>query len=278
MTTPIRSPRFEHHDWHEVRQMAQANMVVLIPAATVEQHGPHLPCDVDNLIVQHICDEAAKRRPQLCTVAPLIPFGFNEHNMGFPGCIHIQEHTLIELYADVAMSFVRMGFRKVLFINGHGSNPSFLQIASRKVVNNSEAHVATASWWSFIPDVIHKHRETSVGGMAHACELETSMYLHICPERVRMDRAVADIQPRWSEQVWVDLETCGPVTMIDDWSRVNATGVEGDPLKATAEKGRIWSEGTIERLITFLEDYRKHPVKPRRNFNHVPNDPGGPKP
>ncbi|MCE9591453.1 MAG: creatininase family protein [Planctomycetes bacterium] len=272
-----RSPRFEHHDWHEVKEMAAANMVVLIPAATVEQHGPHLPCDVDNLIVQHICDEAAKRRPDLSTVAPLIPFGFNEHNMGFPGCIHIQEHTLIDMYADVAMSFVRMGFRKVLFINGHGSNPSFLQIASRKVVNNSEAHVSTVNWWSFIPDVIKKHRETKLGGMAHACELETSMYLHICPERVRMERAVADIAAKWSEQVWVDLESCGPVAMIDDWSRVNATGVEGDPMKSTAEKGRIWSEATIERLISFMDDYRQYPVKPRRNFNFVPTDPGGPK-
>lgn len=274
-----RSTRLEHHNWHEVKEMAAANMVVLIPAATVEQHGPHLPCDVDNLIVQYYCDECARRRPDLCTVAPLIPFGFNEHNMGFPGCIAIGEHTLMELYRDVAESFVRMGFRKVLFVNGHGSNPPFLAIACRKVVNKTQAHVGTLSHWDLISDVIREHRESVFpGGMAHACELETSLYLHICPERVQMEKAVKDVQGRWSDQFWVDLGGFGPVTMVDDWSRINATGVEGDPLVASAEKGRIWAEATIERLIRFMDDFRKHPVKPRRNFNHVPRDPGGPKP
>jgi creatinine amidohydrolase len=277
MALKIRSPRFEHHDWHEVKAMAAANMVVIIPASTVEQHGPHLPCDVDNLINQHICDQAAIRSPQLCTVAPLIPFGFNEHNMGFPGCLHIQEHTLIEMYADIAISFSRMGFRKILFVNSHGSNPPFLQIAARKVVNTTPAHCAVVSWWALIPDVFHKHRETKIGGTGHACEIETSLYLHICPERVRMEKAVPEMQKRWSDQVWVDLESCGPVTLIDDWSRVNKQGVEGDPMSSTAEKGKIWAEATIERLTRFMVDYRKHPIGKRRNFNFMPKDAGGEK-
>jgi len=267
----INSPRLEHHDFHAVRDMAAANMVVLIPASTVEQHGPHLPCDVDNVIAQHICDQAAIRRPELCTVAPLIPFGFNEHNMGFPGCIHIQEHTLIELYADVAISFTRMGFRKILFVNSHGSNPPFIQIACRKVINQTQAHAASVSWWSLIPDVLRKHRETPIGGMAHACELETSLYLHICPERVRMDKAVTSYQEKWSDQVWVDLESCGPVTLIDDWSRVNDTGVEGDPTLASAAKGKLWADAAIERLIGFMDEYRggTSTTCPRKTRKHV---------
>jgi creatinine amidohydrolase len=274
----IRSPRIEHHDWHEVKAMAEANMVVLIPAATMEQHGPHLPCDVDNLIVQYLCDETANRSPELCTVAPLIPFGFNEHNMGFPGCIGIGPHTLIELYADVAESFTRMGFRKILFLNGHGSNPTFLTIASRKVVNKTEAHVGTVNHWDLISDVIAEHRESPYpGGCAHAGELETSLYLHICPERVRMDQAVKENQPRWAEQFWVDLQGGGPVAMCDDWSRINKSGVEGDPLTATAEKGKIWAEATIKRLSKFLIEYQAREILPRRNFNYVPDDPGGPK-
>lgn len=268
----LRGPRIEHHDWHEVRDMAAAGMVVLIPAATMEQHGPHLPCDVDNLIVQHLCDQAALREPSLCTVAPLIPFGFNEHNMGFPGCIAIGEHTLIELYADVARSFVRMGFRKVVFVNGHGSNPPFLQIACRKVVNATDAHVATLNHWDLIAEQLRAERDSVFpGGMAHAGELETSLYLHICPERVRMDHAVTDIARRWSDQVWVDLAGCGPVTFIDDWSRVNETGVEGDPSTASAAKGKRWADATVTNLLAFLADFRAHPILDRRDFNHRPN-------
>jgi creatinine amidohydrolase/Fe(II)-dependent formamide hydrolase-like protein len=60
--------------------------------------------------------------------------------------------------------------------------------------------------------------------------------------------------------------------MIDDWSRLNATGVEGDATLATAEKGRVWAEATVDRLVSFLDDFRQHPIRPRRNFNFVPED------
>jgi creatinine amidohydrolase/Fe(II)-dependent formamide hydrolase-like protein len=86
-----------------------------------------------------------------------------------------------------------------------------------------------------------------------------------------MDKAIKDIQPRWSEQVWADLGGSGPVTMIDDWSRVNETGVEGDATVASADKGHLWAEATIEKLIRFMDDFRQHPIKPRRNFNYVPD-------
>lgn len=272
------SPVLEHHTFDEVRQMAAANFVVLIPAATVEQHGPHLPCDVDNLIVEYYCRQAAARQPDACTMAPVIPFGFNEHNMGFPGCIHIGEHTLIDMYADIARSFVRMGFRKILFVNGHGSNPPFLQIAARKVVNATEALVGVVSHWDLITDKIREIRESEFpGGCAHAGELETSLYLHICPERVDMSKISTHIANRWSKHVWVDLGGCGPVTVIDDWSRQSDVGIEGDPTKATAEKGKQWAEATIDRLLDFVGEFRALPIKPRRNYNFIPSDPGGPK-
>jgi len=263
------SPFIERRTWHEVRDLAAAGAVVLIPAATMEQHGPHLPCDVDNLIVNFLCEQAALRQPNLLTVAPVISFGFNEHNMGFPGCLHIQEHTLIELYADIAMSFTRMGFRKILFVNGHGSNPSFLQIACRKVVNATEAHVATVNHWDLIADQLNAERDSPYpGGMAHAGEMETSLYLHICPERVDMSKAAAEMPKRWSEQVWVDLAGCGPVAFIDDYTRTNTSGVEGDPTTATAEKGKRWADSTIEKIIAFAGDFQQLPILPRRNYNH----------
>ena len=75
--------------WVQAREHLARGPVVLVPVGSTEQHGPHLPCDVDNLIVQYYCDECARRQPELCTVAPLIPFGFNEHKIAFPGCITV---------------------------------------------------------------------------------------------------------------------------------------------------------------------------------------------
>ncbi len=259
--------RFRELTWHEVNQAARANRVVLLPIGCIEQHGPHLPLDVDNVIVEYLCEELARRRPELALVAPAIPYGFNVHNLGFPGCLNANIESMLAYVYDVAHSITVSGFRKVLLVNGHGSNPDICRLAARKVVNTSEAHCAFVSWWDIIADYLRSARDSVYpGGMAHACEIETSLYLHIRPEGVNMSRAVADVQSPRLRHAWVDLAGSGPVHLVDDWSRRSATGVEGDPTQASAEKGRRAAELVIQRLAEFCEDFRADPVLPRRDF------------
>ncbi len=108
--------------WPEVRDAARAGRIILIPVATIEQHGHHLPVDTDNRSCFHVCSEAARRRPDLLLNTPLLPYGFNEHNMEFPGTVTIRMDILIEYLFDVAQSYTRMGFRRLMIVNGHGSN------------------------------------------------------------------------------------------------------------------------------------------------------------
>ena len=49
--------------WEEVNDAVLAKRVVLVPVAAIEQHGPHLPIDMDNLAVTTLCDETARRNP-----------------------------------------------------------------------------------------------------------------------------------------------------------------------------------------------------------------------
>ena len=259
--------RLRELTWHEVNDAARANKVVLLPVGCIEQHGPHLPLDVDNLIVEHVCEEAAKRRPELFLVAPAIHYGFNVHNMGFPGCLNAHIESMLAYVYDVAHSMTVSGFKKILIVNGHGSNPNILRLAARKVINTSEAHCAHVSWWDLVADYLRNNRDSVFpGGMAHACEAETSLYLHIRPELAQMDKAVADIQSPKLRHFWVDLAGCGPVDFIEDWSRLSETGVEGDPTSATAEKGKAIAGLVIQRMTEFAEDFQKHPIKPRRKF------------
>lgn len=253
--------------WHEVNDAVRANKVILFPVGCIEQHGPHLPLDVDNLIVEHLCEETARRRPELFLVAPPIHYGFNVHNLGFPGCLNAHIESMLAYVYDVAHSMTVSGFRKILFVNGHGSNPNILRLAARKVINTSEAHCAHLSWWDLVADHLRKNRDSVFpGGMGHACEAETSLYLHIRPELVNMKKAIKDIQSPKLRHFWVDLAGCGPVDFIDDWSRLSETGVEGDPTKATAAKGKAIIELFVKRVTEFCEDFQQHPIKPRRKF------------
>jgi creatinine amidohydrolase/Fe(II)-dependent formamide hydrolase-like protein len=95
------------------------------------------------------------------------------------------------------------------------------------------------------------------------------------PDGVRMDKAVADIIPQRSSQVWVDLMAGdGPVALIDDWSRLsNGSGVEGDPATATAEKGQLYAEEELTNLLEFCTEFRSMPTLPRRNYTALGDDP-----
>src|SRR5947209_1524300 len=71
--------------WPEVREAAERGAVITIPVAAIEQHGPHLPIDTDNVLVEHVTEEAARRSNGGMLTAPMIHYGFNEHTWAFPG-------------------------------------------------------------------------------------------------------------------------------------------------------------------------------------------------
>jgi creatinine amidohydrolase len=104
--------------------------------------------------------------------------------------------------------------------------------------------------------------------MAHACEYETSWYLFLDPENVQMELATPDVMARRTSFTWVDLMGGeGPVAFTDDWSRIsNGSGVEGDPMTATIEKGRHYAEEEVNNLVRFCEEFKGLPTLPRRNY------------
>ncbi len=270
-------PLLERMTWPEARRAAlNGGRVVLLPVGAIEQHGPHLPVDLDNRIVTWLCDEAARRRPDLIMSVPPIHYGFNEHNMGFPGTISVEVENFVNYVYDVCRSFVRQGHTRIVLINGHGSNSMPCALVARKVVNNSEDALAAAiNHWSLAADLAAEIRESGKGGMAHACEYETSWYLFMDPDNVQMEKAVPDMIKHQSDFVWVDIMSGdGPVALIDDWSRLsNGSGVEGDPSTASAEKGKRYAEEEVTRLIQFCEQFKAQKVHPRKNYTARGSDP-----
>src|SRR6202789_1068166 len=142
---PDQKHLYRHLTWPEARERAQQGAVIVIPIAAIEQHGYHLPIDVDNLLVENVTEEAARRSQGKILTAPMIHYGFNEHNMGFPGTITIREYVFTDFVYDVAHSFVRQGYDRIVFVNGHGSNQMLCNLVARRVGKTTPALAAAVA-------------------------------------------------------------------------------------------------------------------------------------
>lgn len=265
---------YADHTWPELREAAIKGVVILLPVGSTEQHGPHLPLKVDWLCASEVCRRAAEILDGDALVMPTVYYGFQEHTMDFPGTISIRDEHFINYVYDICRSLAHHGFKKLIIVNGHGSNIPNLDLVMRRVNNyHPDTMCALVSWWDLVfrvgdhREAMAKLRESEFpGGMSHACELETSVLLYLEPSLVQMDKAVKEVPPKTSEFTWGDLMVGAwhsPVHTVDLTSRATRTGISGDPTVAKAEKGRTWLETAAENLAKFIIEWKGRPIKPR---------------
>ncbi len=244
--------------WPEVRAASQKGMLAVVPIATIEDHGPHLPIDTDLRLCNAVCERAVSVASDRAVLVPSINHGYSPHHMDFPGAITIGAHTLIDYGVDVCRSLARHGFTRILIVNGHGSNSPFIDIIARLTVVETNVLAAAVNYWAApgVREVAESLRESDrIGGMNHACEFETSIYLALRPDLVDMTKAAREIGHRPSKNYWTDLiGGDGPLAMMEHWSALTETGVMGDPTKATAEKGRRLLDAAATGIVELIDE------------------------
>jgi len=268
--------RYEKLTWPEINDAVTAGKIPVVPIGAVEQHGPHLPLDVDMLIVSRVALAAGERSPDKMLVLPTVSYGYTGHVMDFPGTINIHYAHFIEHVLDIAKSLAYHGFKKILLLNGHGSNMPNLDLVARRCNLETDAQCAFAGWWSMLtvdPEFMPRWRESTFpGGCAHAGELETSVYLHLAGDDVRKDKIKSgniSFNEEKSRYRWVDLFSAGPVQVTSWTASYSETGVLGEAELATAEKGRAAFEETVIRLCEFIDEW-SNVEAPTRKENHNP--------
>jgi creatinine amidohydrolase len=271
--------QYEYLTWPEINEAAEAGKVVLLPIGSTEQHGHHLPLDTDNFLASSICLEAAKRDPRNLLVMPTIPYGYNEHAQDFPGTIHVTYEHFIEYCLDVCKSVAYAGFKRIFIVDGHGSNEHLCEFIARRATLETDALIASTIWTNFIKEEFEEIRDSGTGGAAHACELETSLYLALAEDRVQMDKAQDHYGgasgAEGSKYLYVDLtKGIGPVKLVKWTSSATPHGVSGAPSLATKEKGQTILNAAANHVVAFCKEFRELPDPVR--VDHRTVKPGRP--
>ncbi len=269
--------RYEKLTWPEINDAVELGKVCILPCGAVEQHGHHLPLDVDLVCPGGIARGAGQTLADKILVLPTICYGYTGHVMDFPGTINSNYTTFMEHVLDVTRSLAYHGFKKIILLNGHGSNMPNLDLVARRTNLETDAECLVVAWWNLLTvdkKFLPGWRESKFpGGCAHACELETSLYLYLDEENVRKDKiksGVISFNEDQSPFNWVDLFAAGPATVISWTSSYSETGVLGEAELATKEKGeRVYHEA-VKQLCSFVNYFHLRPKDRRRELHRRP--------
>ena len=200
---------------------------LLVPVGSCEQHGPHLPIGTDTTIAEAVAVRAA-RRLDAALVAPAITVTASGEHQGFAGTLSIGVDATANLLVELARSADWAA--QLVLVNGHGGNADAVRRALATCRDDGRDVLA---WW---PDL----RAFTGADDLHAGHAETSMLLALRPELVRLDAAAPGPSPSLAE-----LADHGVLAL-------SATGVLGDPTRASAIAGERMLDALAEQLIALV--------------------------
>jgi creatinine amidohydrolase len=252
------------------------------PRSASSRAGPssstaHLPLDVDLVCPTEIARGAGRARPDKLLVLPTVSYGYTGHVMDFPGTINNDFEHFIHHVLDITKSLAYHGFKKIMLLNGHGSNMPNLDLVARRTNLETDAECLVTAWWMLLTvdkEFLPRWRESKFpGGCSHACELETSLYLYLDGDNVRRDlikSGVISFNEENNPFNWADLFAQGPCTVISWTSSGSETGVLGDAELASVAKGRQAYEEAVKQLVRFIDYFHSRPKDQRRDRHRRP--------
>ena len=250
--------------WEEVSKLDR-RIVVVAPFGAVEQHSLHLPLGTDAILTEGIARRLEQRISERVLVLPVTWLGCSRHHMDFPGSLTAEIDTFIHVGQELVSSMAHHAFRNFLLLNGHGGNTDKISILTEKLHYRPgpQLCVTGVTYWHLIAQEVRAIRETPLGGMGHACELETSLMLTLHPELVRRDRLQADGPDKLSEFEAKDMFAPGVVTITKSFKNLTRHGGFGDPRPASAEKGERILEAIVQKLTCLIDNIQEGALCPR---------------
>jgi creatinine amidohydrolase len=224
-----------------------ARCIAVLPLAAIEQHGPHLPLDVDTALVNGVI---AASLPHLAPDLPVLflptqAVGFSPEHSRFAGTLTLKAETVIRLWTDIAESVANSGVKKMVLLNSHGGQVGLLDVVARDWRARLGLLVYSTSWFNLPLTAsdgaplasLFSADEHRFG--IHAGDIETSMMLALKPGQVDMAQAEnfqSAAQGRAAAfKLLGDGKSAKLAWQMQDY---NPQGAVGNAAAATAEKGR----------------------------------------
>jgi len=239
---------------------ALSDRIFVVPLGSLEQHGKHLPVFTDSLIVGHVADRVEELCSDRIVLLPVQWLGHSPHHRRF-GCVSLDLMPYVEMIRGLCRSLVAMGARKILLLNGHGGNDIPCKAALRELKSEFEdlrdLYITYATYWNLAAAEFTAIRESPVGGMGHACEMETSIMLHRHPDLVDTSKAAPGGPSEERGYRTIDMLKSEPYFLIAEFDEFSDTGVIGMPEFASAEKGKQFLEAAAQGVVRFLADFAR---------------------
>ena len=241
------SRRLEDLSGPEITERITESSVIVQPIGAVEQHGPHLPLAVDHVIAHEAAAALVAAHGDACDLwlLPTLSVSKSNEHAWSPGTLWLSAETLLAVLRDIGRCVAATRAQRLVFLNGHGGNSSLLNVACREV--RLQYGLMTFLVHPFVPpDQGGASPQAELGMGIHGGHRETSVFMHLRPHLVHLERAKRAVPDGLAANRHVRF---GGLTSFGWLSNdFGPDGHIGDPTGANEEEGKLLFETAIALL------------------------------